>query len=64
VSDYTSTVRIECDASPIGECELSRAQVEMIRKMELLEILGRHRGGMINAFYKPGLGWKITPSWR
>ena len=64
MTDYTTCRPLECNAAPRGECELSRAQVEMIRKMELVEIVGRHRGGVINAFYKPGLGWKITPSWR
>ena len=60
MTDYTSTTRVECDASPAGECQLSRAQVEMVRKMELVEALGKHKGGVINAFYKPGHGWVIT----
>jgi len=60
VTDYTACRPLECNASPSGECELSRAQVEMIRKMELVEILGSHKGGVIDGFYKPGEGWKIT----
>jgi len=60
VTDYTACRPLECDAAPAGECELSRAQVETIRKMELVEKLGQHKGGVINAFYKPGQGWLIT----
>ena len=60
MTDYTTCRPLECDAAPQGECELSRAQVEMIRKMELVEILGKMKGGSINAFYKPGQGWLIT----
>lgn len=60
MTDYTTCRPLECDASPAGECELSRAQVEMIRKMELLEKIAKHNGGVINGFYKPGSGWLIT----
>lgn len=57
---YTPCLPLPCDASPTGCCGLTRAQVEMMRKMQLVEKLGRHRGGVINAFYKPGHGWMIT----
>lgn len=60
MADYTSTEKIPCDAVPCGRCELSRAQVEMIRKMEQIELLGKKKGGAINAFYKPDQGWLIT----
>jgi hypothetical protein len=32
----------------------------MVRKMELLESIAKHNGGVINGFYKPGQGWLIT----
>ena len=60
MTDYTPTERIDCNAVPCGRCKFSYAQVEMMRKMELVEKLGEHKGGVINAFYKPGEGWLIT----
>jgi len=60
MTGYTPCTPVECDLPCGGDCSLSRAQVEMIRKMELVEKIGKHRGGVINAFYKPGEGWLIT----
>jgi hypothetical protein len=60
MTEYTSTTRVDCAAAPGGQCEFTHAQVEMMRKMELVEKLGEHKGGVINAFYKPGEGWLIT----
>jgi len=60
MTDYTSTARLGCDAAPCGQCDFTRAQVEMMRKMELVEKLGKRKGGVINAFFKPGEGWLIT----
>jgi hypothetical protein len=60
LTDYTPCDPVGCGYSPNGECDLHRAQVEMADKMKIVERIGKYKGGVINAFYKPGQGWLIT----